>query len=86
MFYLMMHSIDFLYGYMASDIIVVNDHSVTEETCCSYYLDYSFQLAARVLLYTPFHWIAYIMEHWLKQERAQWSTMKDRSNNPLHHE
>ena len=40
-FYLTTHSTHFIYGYMASDIIMVKDHSVS----------YSFRLAARVLLY-----------------------------------
>ena len=30
MFYLMIHSTHFIYGYMASDIIMVEDHSDSE--------------------------------------------------------
>ena len=48
MFYLTTHSTYFIYDYMASD------HSVREETCCRH-MGYSFQLAARVLLYAPSH-------------------------------
>ena len=33
---------------------MVKDHSVREETHC-HHMGYSFQLAARVLLYAPFH-------------------------------
>ena len=42
------------YGYMASDIWLRTTQIVREETCCRY-IDYSFRLAARVLLYAPFH-------------------------------
>ena len=31
MFYLTMHSTHFIYGYMASDIIMVKDHSDSEK-------------------------------------------------------
>ena len=56
MFYLTMHSTHFIYGYMASDIIImVKDHSDSEgETCCCN-MGYSFRLTARVLLYAPSH-------------------------------
>ena len=54
-FYLMMHSTHFIYGYMASDIwlrtILI---AVREETRCRH-IGYSFRLAARVLLYAPSH-------------------------------
>ena len=43
MFYLIMHSTHFIYGYMAR-----------EETHC-HHKGYSFWLVARVLLYAPFH-------------------------------
>ena len=33
---------------------IVNNHSAREETCCCYYMGYSFWLAARNLLYTPY--------------------------------
>ena len=54
MFYLMMHSTHFIYGYMASDIWLRTILIVREETR-SHYIGYSFRLAARVLLYAPSH-------------------------------
>ena len=45
---------------------MVKDHSAREEACWRNFMDYSFRLAARVLLYTP------VMEYWLEQEIAQW--------------
>ena len=50
MFYLMMHSTHFIYGYMASDIWYRTTQIAREETRCRH-MGYSFQLAARVLLY-----------------------------------
>ena len=62
MFYLMMHSIHFIYGYMVSadDLATapsgpVKDHSDGEETCCCHCISYSFCLAARDLLYAASH-------------------------------
>ena len=46
MFYLTTHSTHFIYGYMASDIMV-KENSDSK--------GYSFRLAARVILYAPFH-------------------------------
>ena len=54
MFYLMMHSTHFIYGYMASNIWLRTILIVRGETH-SHRIDYSFQLAARVLLYAPSH-------------------------------
>ena len=54
MFYLTMHSTHFIYGYMASDIWLRTILIVREETHCCH-IGYSFQLAARVLLYAPSH-------------------------------
>ena len=54
MFYLMMHSTHFIYGYMASDIWLRTILIVREETRCRH-IRYSFRLAARVLLYAPSH-------------------------------
>ena len=48
MFDLTTHSTHFIYGYM------VKNHSAREETRC-HHIGYSFQLAARVLLYAPSH-------------------------------
>ena len=52
MFYLMMHSSHFIYGYMASDKLLRTSLIVTKDTCCRH-IGYSFRLAARVLLYAP---------------------------------
>ena len=52
MFYLMMHSTHFIYGYMASDIWLRIILIVSKETCCCH-IGYSFRLAARVLLCVP---------------------------------
>ena len=54
MFYLMMHSTHFIYGYMVSDIWYRTTQIVRDETRCRH-MCYSFQLAARVLLYASFH-------------------------------
>ena len=54
MFYLTTHSTHFIYGYMASDIWLRTILIVREETRCRH-IGYSFQLAARVLLYAPSH-------------------------------
>ena len=93
MFYLMMHSTHFIYGYMASDIWLRTILIVRKETCC-HHIGYSFRLAARVLLYASSHRIAHttafvtpVVDHWLEREIAQWvHPMKDRSDDPSHHE
>ena len=54
MFYLMMHSTHFIYGYMASDIWLRTILIVKKETRCCH-IGYSYRLKARVLLYTPSH-------------------------------
>ena len=54
MFYLMMHSTHFIYGYMASDIWLRTILIVRKETHCRH-IGNSFWLAARVLLYSPSH-------------------------------
>ena len=53
-FYLTTHSTHFIYGYMASDIWLRTILIVRKETRCRH-ICYSFQLTARVLLYTPSH-------------------------------
>ena len=67
MLYLMMHSIHFIYGYMASD-----SQRAKEETRC-HHMGYSVQIAARVLLNAPpvriAHTMAFVtpvVEHWLE--------------------
>ena len=54
MFYLTTHSTHFIYGYMASDIWLRTILIVRKETRCRH-IDYSYRLAARVLLYAPSH-------------------------------
>ena len=54
MFYLMTHSTHFIYGYMESNIRLRTILIVRKETRCRH-IGYSFQLAARVLLYAPSH-------------------------------
>ena len=54
MFYLTTHSTHFIYGYMASDIWLRTILIVRKETRCRH-IGYSYQLAARVLLYAPSH-------------------------------
>ena len=54
MFYLTTRSTDFIHGYMASDIWLRTTQIVRKETRCCH-IGYSYQLAARVLLYAPSH-------------------------------
>ena len=54
MFYLTTHSTHFIYGYMASDILLGTILIVRKETRCRH-IGYSYQLTARVLLYAPSH-------------------------------
>ena len=54
MFYLTTHSTHFIYGYMASDIWLRTILIVIKETRCRH-IGYSYRLAARVLLYAPYH-------------------------------
>ena len=78
-FYLTIHSTHFIYSYMASDIWLRTILIVRKETRCCH-IGYSFQLAARVLLYAPpteriAHTTAFVtpvVEHWLEREIAQW--------------
>ena len=94
MFYIMMHSTHFIYGYMASDILLKTILIVRKETQCRH-IGYSFRLTARVLLYASSHrqdntttaFVTPVVEHLLEREIAQWvHPMKDRSDDPLHHE
>ena len=54
MFYLMMHSTHFIYGYMASDIWLRTILIVRKETRCCH-IGYSYRLTARFFLYAPSH-------------------------------
>ena len=53
-FYLTTHSTHFIYGYMASDILLRTIQISREETRCRH-MGYSFRLPARVLLYESSH-------------------------------
>ena len=64
MFYLTTHSTHFIYGYMASDIMV-KDHSDSEKETRCRHMGYSFRLAARVLLYASSHRQDYYTYHCL---------------------
>ena len=58
MFNLATHSKHFIIGCMALDIWTTTIQIVREETHCHHLIGYSFQLAARDLLYAPSHrWI-----------------------------
>ena len=91
MFYLTTHSTHFIYGYMASDIWLRTILIVRKETRCRH-IGYSYRLTARVLLYAPSYrlttaFVTPVVEHWLEREIAQWvHPMKDRSDDPSHHE
>ena len=50
-FHLTRHSTHFIYGYVASDIIMVKDHSNSERGNLLCHMGYFSQLAAMVLLY-----------------------------------
>ena len=87
MYYLTTHSTHFIYGYMASDIWLRTILIVRKETRCRH-IGYSYRLTARVLLYAPshrqdntYHGLCYT------SCGAQWvHPMKDRSEDPSHHE
>ena len=93
MFYLKMHITHFVYGYMASDIWLRTILIVRKEICCRH-IGYSFWLTARVLLYAPshrqdstYHYLCYTSHGALAGTRNNSKfTMKDRSDDPSHHE
>ena len=77
---------------MASDIWLRTILIVRKETRC-HHIGYSFRLTPfymhhptdRITHTTAF--VTPVVEHWLEQEIAQWvHPMKDRSNDPSHHE
>ena len=80
---------------MASDMWSRTIHIAREEMSRRHYMGYSFRLAERVLLYTPSHMqdstyhsnVTSVAEKWLERQIAQWvHPMKDRSDDPSHHE
>ena len=89
-----MHSTHFIYGYMASDIMVM-DHSDSEKgnpllphrllLSISSKGSFICTIPDRITYTTAF--VTPVVEHWLEREIAQWvHPMKDRSEDPLHHE
>ena len=79
MFYLTTHSTHFIYGYMASDILLRTILIVRKETRCRH-IDYSYRLTARVLLYAPshrqdntYHSLCYTSHGALAGMRNRWS-------------
>ena len=71
---------------------MVKDHSDSERETCCHHMGYSFRLGARVLLYASshrqdntYHSLCYTSCGALVGTRNG-STMKDRSNDPSHHE
>ena len=93
MFYLTTHSTHFIYGYMASDM--VKDHSDSEKgnPLPLHRLLLSINSKGSFICTIPdriTHTMAFVtpvVEHWLDREIAQWvHPMKDRSDDPLHHE
>ena len=80
-FYLTTHSTDFIYGYMASDIIMVKDHSDSERgnplpplngllfpisSKGSFICTIPDRIAHTTVFVTP------VLEHWLEREIVQW--------------
>ena len=53
--HLMMHSTYLIYSYSSENISLRTIQNTREETCCHKFMDYSFQIAARALLYAQYH-------------------------------
>ena len=83
MFYLMTHSTHFIYGYMASDIWLRTILIVRKETRCRHIV-YSFRLAARVLLYEPYHRQDSTYHGLCYTSRGALAGMRNNSMGPLH--
>ena len=83
MFYLMMHSTHFIYGYMASDIWLRTILIVRKETCCRH-IDYSYRLTARVLLYAPSHRLDNTYHGLCYTSRGALAGMRNSSMGPPH--
>ena len=89
-----MHSTHFIYGYMASDIWLRTILIVRKETRCCH-IGYFYRLTATVLLYAPshrqgntYHGLCYTSRGALADREIAQSVhpMKDRSDDPSHHE
>ena len=96
MFYLTTHSTHFIYGYMASDIYMVKDQSDSERgnPTTPHWLLFPINSKGYFICNIPTDRIAHttafvtpVVEHWLEREIGQWvHPMKDRSDDPSHHE
>ena len=83
-----------IYRYMASDIIMVKDHSDSERGNPLPPHGLLFPINSKGYMHYPTDRIAHttafvtpVVEHWLEREIAQWvHPMKDRSDDPSHHE
>ena len=94
MFYLMTHSIHFIYGYVASDM--VKDHSDSEKgnPLPPHRLLLLINSSGFFYMHHPTDGITHttafvtpVVEHWLEREIAQWvHPMKDRSKDKSCHE
>ena len=92
MFYLTMHSTHFKYGNM------VKDHSYSERENLLLLLPHhgillpisskgSFICTIKKIMAYIMAFVTPVVEHWLERELGQRvHTMRDRSDNPLHHE
>ena len=81
MFYLTTHSTHFIYGYMASDIMV-KDHSDSEKGNPLPPLRLLLLINSNGSFICIIH-VTPVVEHWLEREIAQWvHPMKDRSDDP----
>ena len=79
MFYLTTHSTHFIYGYMASDIIMVKDHSDSERVnpLPPYIHHPTDRIATTTVFVTP------VVEHWLERELAQWVHHEESTRRPI---
>ena len=95
MFYLTTHSTHFIYGYMASRHMVT-DHSFSERgnPLPPYGLLFPISSKGFFYMHNPTDRITHttafvipVVDHWLEREIAQWvHPMRDRSDDPSHHE
>ena len=95
MFYLTTHSTHFIYGYMASDIIMVKDHSDSERGNLLPPHRLLFPISSKGSFISSshrqdntYHSFCYTSRGALAQTRnSSWvDPMKDRSDDPSHHE
>ena len=68
MFYLMMHSTHFIYGFMESDIIMVKDHSESERG--NLLLPHGLLFPINTIPQTT-AFVTPVVEHWLQRENKK---------------